>query len=424
MLSALTVPGFAFSGLSLFLRRRKKKSTGTEASESTTVILYSSEGGSTAIHAAAYADQLRHMGHSVHLATLGEAKTFPNMERLVLLVATTGDGESPADSLDFDASHIQSATDKVRVSLLGFGSRHYPKFCAFAKQVKAQLQKANPQWEWPVVSHVHERDAEEIAEWETQVNNSFGWNLNYQNFAKNEGADRYQKFTVHSITPVSDLNRYFKVVLNCPEGTRSGDLLKVQIPDTEEYRFYSLAVVDQQAELMVKHFPQGKCSSYLASLRSGDQINAEVQPNAAFHYGAHPAILVCNGTGIAPYRGFVAKNTHKLPLMLYAGFREADSLTAETREEMTGAAADGRLKNLFWTYTRGQESVRITQKVRENITEIVHDLLRGTHLYICGSVSLKQDIDLLLDEELERQGSDIRTKELYHINQIHTDCYR
>ena len=78
----------------------------------------------------------------------------------------------------------------------------------------------------------------------------------------------------------------------------------------------------------------GASTNYLASLRPGDRLLATVQPSAAFHlpqeiYMSTPLIMLCAGTGIAPFRGFVQERAELMtsgkkvgPALLYVGFRD------------------------------------------------------------------------------------------------------
>jgi len=53
----------------------------------------------------------------------------------------------------------------------------------------------------------------------------------------------------------------------------------------------------------------GTCSSYLARLRAGDAVPVAIRtPNVPFHppaSNATPIVMICAGTGLAPFRGFL-----------------------------------------------------------------------------------------------------------------------
>ena len=69
-----------------------------------------------------------------------------------------------------------------------------------------------------------------------------------------------------------------------------------------------MAIVEAAAWSGIGHF-RGTCSSYLARLKPGDTVAVAVRtPRNPFHPPAAndaPVIMVCAGTGLAPFRGFV-----------------------------------------------------------------------------------------------------------------------
>ncbi len=70
----------------------------------------------------------------------------------------------------------------------------------------------------------------------------------------------------------------------------------------------TVAVVDAPALSGIGRF-RGVASSYLAQLQPGDRVSLAVRPsNARFHPPADPTtpmILICAGSGVAPFRGFL-----------------------------------------------------------------------------------------------------------------------
>ena len=75
----------------------------------------------------------------------------------------------------------------------------------------------------------------------------------------------------------------------------------------------TVAVVDAPAWSGIGHF-RGTCSSYLSQLQPGDKVAVAVRtPKHPFHPAGNndtPIVMVCAGTGLAPFRGFIQDRAH------------------------------------------------------------------------------------------------------------------
>ena len=61
---------------------------------------------------------------------------------LIVMTATYGEGEAPANATQFEQMVCEKIPHKeIDYAVLGFGSRSYPKFCQFAVEVEALLEK-------------------------------------------------------------------------------------------------------------------------------------------------------------------------------------------------------------------------------------------------------------------------------------------
>jgi sulfite reductase (NADPH) flavoprotein alpha-component len=92
---------------------------------------------------------------------------------LVILTATHGDGEAPANASRFMSQfNRQSPKNDIDYAVLGFGSRSYPKFCQFAIAVDALLEQ-HPKYT-PLMPLFKINNQEEISfqQWETLLLNA------------------------------------------------------------------------------------------------------------------------------------------------------------------------------------------------------------------------------------------------------------
>lgn len=159
---AFMITGFLITYQRLF-KRTKNQAKPTEAE---IVILTGTENGSTRRFAEAIHQQFTVRGFKVYSDEMNRYTTFPSARQLIILTCTYGEGEAPSSALRFEkrlAKHPQKQT--VAFSVVGFGSRHYPDFCAFAFRTHELLSRQP--WSQPTtaVHTVNKRSASEFAGW-------------------------------------------------------------------------------------------------------------------------------------------------------------------------------------------------------------------------------------------------------------------
>ena len=156
----------------------------------------------------------------------------------------------------------------------------------------------------------------------------------------------------------------------------------------------TVAVVDAPAYSGTGTF-RGVASSYLAHLQPGDRISLAVRPsNARFHPPADPRtplILICAGSGIAPFRGFLQERaTQKQagqevgPALLFFGTNHAD-VDYLYRDELERWEAAGVVTVLpaFSLQPRGEVSF-VQHRVWEERARIVELFQQGGSVFVCG----------------------------------------
>lgn len=423
-LASLSIPGVVLSGLVILKKRQKPtvahKFSSFEAAE--TIILYASEGGSTAQQALGYAIGLQQMGEKVYFATMNEWQQFPKMKRLLLLAATYGNGEAPDNGSQFLKKFFETEIgDDVKIAILGLGSKAYPRFNAFAQEVFQTVENKGFGANVVAFSKINDREEEGIRHWEHQVNDAFAWNLHYQ--------ERIEKLVSKEIeilekSDISDENQYFTLKLSLPDvQVNSGDLLRIYIPNTDEYRYYSISVLENSIHLLVKYYPGGRCSEFLKTLKKGDKIVAAVEPHTDFYWNKKPVIFISNGTGIAPFLGMMAQNVEGVPMWLYAGFRYQEQEIDTLHHWVKALEANNQVSIKAWNYTKVEHGCRVTKSIATEAGHLLQHLQKGNSIYLCGALSLKEDVNAILEAELLRTNGK-ETLALYYENyQIKTDCY-
>jgi cytochrome P450 / NADPH-cytochrome P450 reductase len=175
-------------------------------------------------------------------------------------------------------------------------------------------------------------------------------------------------------------------------------LLPARLP-----RYYSIsssALVEPDCiELMVSVRSGGVCSTYLSGLRAGDLLRAQVHPcREAFRATRDlsvPIIMVGAGTGLAPFRGFIADRKRHLaghrtmaPALCYFGCDHPD-VDYLHRDELQAAHQAGAV-SMRPTYSRAPEcGARFVQhRILAEASEVWQLLHAGGRVYVCGDGAL------------------------------------
>ena len=144
----------------------------------------------------------------------------------------------------------------------------------------------------------------------------------------------------------------------------------------------------------------GVCSSYLAGLPAGAEVEVFVQPTRTFlppEDADVPAVMIGPGTGIAPFRGFLydrAGRGHRGDNWLLFG-EQHRACDFYYREELEKLQANGVLTRLDTAFSRdGAAKVYVQDRMREHAGELWSWIRRGAHLYVCGDAArMARDVD-------------------------------
>jgi cytochrome P450/NADPH-cytochrome P450 reductase len=177
----------------------------------------------------------------------------------------------------------------------------------------------------------------------------------------------------------------------------------------------TVGVVDEAAISGNGHF-KGVCSNYLAGAAVGDLVYVSVRATSdGFHLPDDPnkpIIMIGPGTGIAPFRGFLAeraafkaKGTDLGPAMLFFGCRHPDQ-DFIYRDELESYASDG-IADLHVAYSRMEKKKTYVQDLlRENRDAVWALIEQGAQIYVCGDGSrmepdVRRALSLIYAEETD-----------------------
>ena len=141
---------------------------------------------------------------------------------------------------------------------------------------------------------------------------------------------------------------------------------------------------------------EGASSTFLAQARPGSRIAVTVRPsNAAFHPPASlavPLIMVCAGTGLAPFRGFIqdralraqAEGVTPAPAVLFFGCRAPDT-DFLYHAELAAWAEEANLDLRPVFSTAPEDGMKYVQdRLWADRADVVELVKQGATVYVCG----------------------------------------
>lgn len=171
----------------------------------------------------------------------------------------------------------------------------------------------------------------------------------------------------------------------------------------------------------------GAATNYLKALQPGEKAQVSVKKS---HYSFHlpgdnsrPVIMICAGTGIAPFRAFVEERAVKIeagqklgPAVLFVGcrYKDSDRLHAEEFDkwEKMGAV------EMYYAFSREPEASMGCKYAQESVAlekERIFELFaRGGKVFVCGSSSLGagvKEVTKSIFAEKSRKTGEERTEQ-------------
>ena len=156
----------------------------------------------------------------------------------------------------------------------------------------------------------------------------------------------------------------------------------------------TIAVVDAPAWSGIGQF-RGTCSSYLSQLEPGDKVAVAVRtPKNPFHLPRDnntPIIMVCAGTGLAPFRGFIedrairhAAGEPAGPALLFFGCDDpkVDYLYQEELRQWGDAGA----VTVFPVFSRIPDGdvMYVQHRLWQERSRVLALVEQGGHIFVCG----------------------------------------
>ena len=427
-IASLNILFFIYSGFAMTLKRRSSRIKNKyKAEESKFILLVGSENGSSLLFANAIHKQLLAHGEKVFLAELNNYSTYPKAEHLIIFTSTHGLGDAPHNASKFiSLINKTEQQHKINVSVVGFGSKAYPDFCGFAREIDVVLEKQNWSERFLELHAINDKSAEEFVDWVKLWSTKTGIPLSATPSLYNHVPKGLQKLMVLDKTAISDSEHSFLLTLRAGMRTtfNSGDLLAIYPANDTRERLYSIGNHNGNIQLVVKLHPSGLGSGYLYNLEVGSVIKARIIKNAAFHFPkkATKVALISNGTGIAPFLGMIEQNKKKTAIHLYSGFRNATETVLGYKKFAAASIQKQQLQSFHLALSREAEHFHVMDLIKRDADFFTDLLIEGGVIMICGSLAMQKDVESVLDM-LCRSRTVMGISDYKANGQVLTDCY-
>lgn len=426
--ASLNILAFMYTGFEMtFKRTRTRIKNKFNAENAEIIVLAGTENGSTLFFANQIHQQLLTEGKRSFLSEMNHYRSYPQAQHLIVFTSTYGLGSPPANATHFkDLVQKINQQQDITFSIVGFGSKAYPDFCAFAQEIDQLLEEQSWAKRYLECYTVNDRSQEEFVQWVQAWSEKSRITLTTAPARYTTKPVGLKHLKVVEKTLISEDNATFKIVLAPERGSnfQSGDLLAIYPAADSRERLYSIGQNNGMVQLVVKLYEDGLGSSYLYQLDVNTKLKARIMHNPGFHFPqkAGAVVMIANGTGIAPFLGMVMNNTTNVPVRMYAGFRYDNELTKQYRQFASVEIEHKRLESLKIAYSKGSEPQYVMDLIREDADYFMDLLANRGVIMICGSLQMQKSVELLLDELcLLKHSQDLSFYK--NRNQLVADCY-
>ncbi|WKL43262.1 PepSY domain-containing protein [Flavobacterium sp. ZE23DGlu08] len=427
-IASLNILFFIYSGFAMTLKRRSSRIKNKfKPEDSRFIFLVGSENGSSLRFANAIHKQLLAHGEKAFLTELNNYSVYPKAEHLIVFTSTHGLGDAPSNASKFiSLINKTEQQHKINVSVVGFGSKAYPDFCGYARDIDTLLAKQNWAEHFLELQTVNDKSAEEFVGWVKLWSTKTGISLSSTPSIYNEVPKGLEKLVVLDKTAISNTEHTFLLTLRTSRSAKftSGDLLAIYPKNDTRERLYSIGNHNGNILLVVKLHPSGLGSGFLYGVEPGSIIKARILKNAAFHFPkkAPKVALISNGTGIAPFLGMIEQNKKKTEIHLYSGFRKETETVLGYKKFADEMMEKQQLQSFHLALSREADHNYVMDLIKRDADFFMDLLEQGGVVMICGSLAMQKDVEAVLDELcLSRTSMEIAA---YKANgQVLTDCY-
>ena len=346
----------------------------------------------------------------------------------IFIISTHGEGDPPEAARAF-FDHMHTAHDGtlkgVDYAILGLGDSSYELFCGAATTLNTELSRLGATALQPITL-LDVDYTSHLAGWihtlvQTLNTSSTSAALALPTIALPTMQTSYNGVGYSRLQPVQAVVRaivnlndhgsnkqtfHIELETEAPLHYQVGDALGVLLSGEDAHlpaRLYSIAssytAHAGQIHLTValaKHTLEdggigyGKASHYLAQLQAGNTIQCYIHANHIFRLpdDATDIIMIGAGTGVAPFRAFVAERAERGASgrnWLFFGEQHAH-LDFLYQAEWQEHVATDTLTRIDLAFSRDQaHKVYVQHKLHDQAQELIQWLDAGAHIYVCGA---------------------------------------
>ncbi len=400
-------------------------------------IIYVTETGNSKFIAGELTKVLKEKSVIVKLKSANQYR-FSDLEKeqnVVFIISTHGDGEMPEPGKKFFEflKNENLKLDHLNYFVIALGDTNYPLFCQAGKDLEVRLNELKAKKK--AVRIDLDLDFENhLNDVKTKVFEAFGASVpvgvasvsgkvaNKSNF---EG-EILTNIVLNDIGSVKE-TRHIEIGVQDDISYEPGDSIGILLTDKDgnkiSPRLYSIASsvneTEKEVHLTVSVLKykdekgkehKGLVSGYLADLKIGDKVHFYVSKNRQFKLPENEKdiIMVGPGTGIAPFRAFMAERNYSCATgKNWLFFGECNFLKDFFYQtEWQDYLASGLLTKMDVAFSRDQkEKIYVQHKVKEQGKELFNWLEDGAYFYVCGDKEkMSADVENALLEVIVVEG--------------------
>lgn len=427
-IASLNILFFIYSGFVITFKRMGVKIRNKyNAKNAEYILLVGTENGSSLGFANHIHQQILADGRKSFLTEMDKYEMYPEAKHIIVFTSTYGLGDPPGNAGAFEKLLSKvSQTKKIQFSVVGFGSKAYEDYCAFAIQVDNWLSEQSWAERSLELHTVNDKSPEEFASWAKAWSEKNQVALATAPALYQQKVPGLKKIKVVQTAQMPEGDTIFQVQMKPVSGVKfqSGDLLAIYPAEDNRERFYSISKNGKNIQLVVRLHEFGLGSQYLYQLKSDSILKARIVSNPSFHFPAKASrvILIANGTGIAPYLGMIQENSKKIETHLYCGFRFNNNTSGNFRKFAEEQISKKQLSSYRVSYSREENPAYVMDLIQKDAAFFCDTLAKGGIVMICGALAMQKDVEQVL-ENVCQENSGISFSVYKSNGQVLSDCY-
>lgn len=400
-------------------------------------ILYVTETGNSKFVAAELSKSLKEKSVNVKMKASNQYRfnDLAKEKNVVFIISTHGEGEMPEPGKKFweFVKNEDLNLDKLNYFVIALGDTNYPLFCQAGKDLEQRLDelKAHKKGVRVDLDLDFENHLDDV---KTKVFEAFGASVpvgapstksSVVNKSNYEG-EILSNVILNDVGSVKE-TRHIEIGVDDDISYEPGDSIGILLTDKGgnkvSPRLYSIASSVDEAEgevhltvSVLKYKDEngkeqkGLVSNYLADLKVGGKVNFYVSKNRQFKLpdANKDIIMVGPGTGIAPFRAFMAqRNYDSAEGKNWLFFGECNFLKDFFYQtEWQDYIDSGLLNKIDVAFSRDQkEKIYVQHKIKEQAKDLYGWLENGAYFYVCGDKEkMAKDVEKSLLEVIIQEG--------------------